>query len=171
MQPGAPASVDVHIPSRADKIVWRWLLAPADVDVLLLSGCVLLLNLALVGWVLEDRRSPLRYKWGRALSKLAASLKPTNVPIYGLEDLGHALVQLGCAAYAGRVAFEWSGLMAPQTHPFDLGTCDGIALHVTFGFLVWGFLSGVGHATSALHDAFAAWRWSPHAVVHQQQAS
>ena len=47
------------------------------------------------------------------------------------EDLVHSVLQLGCAAYAGRVGLARAGLLAHDTYPLDFGSGAGLALLIT----------------------------------------
>jgi hypothetical protein len=80
------------------------------------------------------------------------------------EDLVHSVLQLGCAAYAGRVGLSRAGLLAHDTYPLDFGSGAGLALHVSIGLLTWGVWSGACEAMQAVQHDFAKWRWSADGV-------
>ena len=55
----------------------------------------------------------------RGVRSALLTLRPTELPLDGAEDLAHALLQLGCAAYCGRVVVERGGLLRPHQVPLD----------------------------------------------------
>jgi len=138
---------------------WR-LLLPLDSDVFVLSTAMLLLNLLVASHVLSayfpERLEPLK----RALRRFVVFLEPTELDTPAFEDCVHYLLQLGCAAYAGRVTLARTGFLAQDEYPLDFGSGSGLALHVAVGLLTWGAWSGISEALQAAQDDFAKWRWS-----------
>ena len=143
-------------------ITWRWLL-PLDGDVLLVSACVLVWNGCLAHWLLSTpRHRALRIRLVRRLRRFGDALEPFAhlLPLdTTAEDGLHALLQLGCAAYCGRVVAERAGWLAPHASALDLGACHGLGLHAALGLLAWGAWSAVSTACTALQDHFVEWRW------------
>ena len=131
---------------------------------------MLLLNLAFLTWLAEAtpeaRQWQLRATLGHELHRLLSALKPTEPPVVCFEDLAHALLQLACAAYCGRVLAERAGALEPQAHPLDFASGSGVALHAALGVLVWGVWSAVCEAGGAMLDHYAEWRWTTWAVRH-----
>jgi len=126
---------------------------------------VLLLNVAGAVYLLGAANRPMLARLERATRRFVAALQPTElVDSPAVEDLVHGVLQLGCAAYAGRVGLARAGLLAHEDYPLDFGSGAGLALHVTIGLLTWGAWSGVCDAVQAVQDDFARWRWSADGV-------
>ena len=142
---------------------WRWLL-PIDGDVLVLSALMLGLNLMGLAYVLGAYQRPLLLRAEQGLRRFLAALEPADIEAPMLEDLVHYVLQLGCAAYAGRVGLARAGLLAHDTYPLDFGSGAGLALHVSIGLLTWGLWSGACEAMQAVQHDFAKWRWSADGV-------
>ena len=73
-------------------------------------------------------------------------------------------MQLGCAAYCGRVTVERFGWLDPHASALDFASGSGLALHVGLAMLTWGAWSAGCAAATAVQDHYAEWRWSPQAV-------
>jgi len=147
---------------------WRWLF-PLDADVLVLSVSVLLLNMLIGSWLLREvghayGRPAVYTSVARRIGRFMASFQPTEVLLLGVEDLVHCVLQIGCAAYAGRVILARFGLLAHEVSPLDFGSGAGLALHLGIGLLTWGTWEAVCEAGQAVQDDFARWRWSTQAL-------
>ena len=142
---------------------WRSLL-PIDGDVLVLSVLMLGLNLMGLAYVLGAYQRPLLLRAEHGLRRFVAALEPADIEAPMFEDLVHSFLQLGCAAYAGRVGLARAGLLAHDTYPLDFGSGAGLALHVSIGLLTSGVWSGACEAMQAVQHDFAKWRWSADGV-------
>lgn len=145
------------------EITWRWLF-PLDGDVLLLSLCVLVWNACMIHHLLSTpRHRPLLVHLARRLRKFCAAIDPISFLLptdATAEDIVHGLLQLGCAAYCGRLCAEMAGWLEPHSHALDFGSASGLTLHATLGLLTWGVWSAASAACEGLVDGFAAWRWA-----------
>jgi hypothetical protein len=130
-----------------------------------MAGTMLLINLSLLSYFLSQRRRQLRATTLAALRRFLTALHPIDVPLTGVDDFAHALLQLGCAAYCGRVIAERAEWLPAHSHPLDFASAGGLALHTSLGVLAWAWFSALGAAATAVQDAYAAWRWTSAAVA------
>ena len=166
--PGAGWEGVVGLDGRGSGSDWspvRWRsVASLDADVTLLALCVLWLNLAAISTLVGMQSRRARLELTRTYRRMLYSLQPLELPIVAMEDVAHTLVQLGCAAYCGRVLAERCELIAPHAHPLDFASADGIALHTALGLGSWAGLSALSSVATAMQDGYAEWRWSAEAV-------
>ena len=136
--------------ARAPADRWRSV-ASLDADVTLLALCVLWLNLAAISTLVGMQSRRARLELTRTYRRMLYSLQPLELPIVAMEDVAHTLVQLGCAAYCGRVLAERCELIAPHAHPLDFASADGIALHTALGLgsLCSGIVENLGFSDVA----------------------
>ena len=105
---------------RFNSFTWR-MLFPLDADVLVLATTMLFLNLLLGSWLLKDiaraygRRGELTAITQR-IRRFFASFQPTEVLLMGGDDLAQCVLQIGCAAYTGRVILTRVGVLAHEVH-------------------------------------------------------
>jgi hypothetical protein len=160
------APADATLPPMSG-FAWRSLF-PLEADSTLLAGSILAINFLLISWSLSERNHRLYMRARLALARFVSGLRPDDVliQIWCVEDLCAGLLQLGCAAYCGRITAERAGWIEPHVHPLDFASGDGLALHTCLGLLTLGVWSAVCAAAGAMEDHFAEWRWSAGAIWH-----
>lgn len=113
-----------------------------------------------MSWVLQAWGHRYFVIVARRIRRFFAAFEPIEVEIFGMEDLVHLMIHLGCAAYGGRVLLSRLGVLSQELYPLDFGSGSGVALHAAIGLLTWASWNAVCEIVQILQDDFANWRWS-----------